>query len=149
MREKSQTITDRFDEFEDTHVRSGSSGRPISGILQDIVTHMTEIIRSEIRLARAEIRQDVTQVTRAGIFLGVGAVLALYGFGFILLAGVYALSNVISPWISALIVGGGMALLAGAFFFIGRKKMQLASLKPDETIQSLKENVTWVKKQTR
>ena len=110
---------------------------------------MTEIIRSEIRLARAEIRQDVTQVTRAGIFLGVGAVLALYGFGFILLAGVYALSNVLSPWISALIVGGGMALLAGAFFFIGRKKMQLASLKPDETIQSLKENVTWVKKQTR
>jgi hypothetical protein len=49
-------------------------------------------------------------------------------------------------WASALIVGIGMGLIATVFLFVGRRKMKLASLRPDETIESLQENVTWLKK---
>jgi Putative Actinobacterial Holin-X, holin superfamily III len=47
-----------------------------------------------------------------------------------------------------LIVGGVVAILAAIFFVIGQKKVKLGSLRPDKTIQSLQENVTWLKKQT-
>jgi len=149
MEETSRMNDDSFDERESMRMASKFSSRPISGILQEIVSHISEIIRSEVRLARAEISQDAAQVANASVFLIVGAVLGLYAFGFLLLAAVYALGNTLPAWASALIVGGGIGIAGGIFFVIGRGRMKVASLKPDKTIQSLQENVTWVKKQTR
>jgi len=148
MRDKSKIAKDSFEELDGMEAFSRSR-RPISDILQDVGTHLTEILRSEVRLARAEIRQDATQVAKAGVFLVVSAVFALYALGFFLLALVYALRETWPPWASALSVGAGVGILAATFLLIGRKKMRLASLRPDKTIQSLEENVTWLKKQTR
>jgi hypothetical protein len=149
MRDKSKITKDSFAELEDMEVSSRSSRRPISGIFQEIATHLTEIFRSEVRLARTEIRQDVTDVARASVFLIVSAVCGLYAFGLFLLAIVYALQETWPPWASALSVGCGVGIVAATFLLIGRKKMKLASLRPDKTIQSLEENVTWLKKRTR
>lgn len=134
---------------EETHASSKSSVRPIASILQEVLAQLTEIIRSEIRLASVEIREDVTKVARAGIFLVVSAVLALYAFGFILFAGVYALARIAPLWASALIVGVVIGVIATGFLFVGRRKMKLASLRPDATIESFQENVTWLKKHTK
>jgi len=149
MRDKSKITKDSFEELEDGEVSSNSARRPIAGILQEIGTHLTEILRSEVRLARAEIRGDVTQVAKARLFLVVSAVFALYAFGFFLLAIVYALQETWAPWASALSVGAGVGIVAVIFLLIGRKRMNVASLRPDKTIQSLEENVTWLKTQTK
>jgi hypothetical protein len=117
--------------------------------LQQIVNHVTEIIRSEVRLLRAEVRQDVAQVAKASVFCVIGAVLAFYGLGFVLLGLVYALGRTTPLWLSAVIVGVGAAAIAAVFLWIGRTKIRQASLKPDKTIRSMQENVTWMKKQTR
>jgi len=145
----SRMNNDSFDERESMRIASKFSGRPISGILQEIASHISEIIRSEVRLARAEISQDAAQIANASVFLIVSAVLGLYAFGFVLLGAVYALGNRLPPWASALIIGGGVGIAGGIFFVIGRGRMKAASLKPEKTIQSLQENVTWVKKQAR
>ena len=123
--------------------------RPFSQIVQEIVTHLTEIVRSEIQLARTEVRADVVQVGRASVFVAVGAVFALYAIGFVLLAAVYALGTRLTPWLSALIVAVGVGIIAAIFLQVGRTKLKQADLKPDETIHSLQENVTWMKKQVR
>jgi hypothetical protein len=136
-------------QFEDTRSSPRSSVRPIASILQEVLAQLTEIIRSEIRLASSEIRQDLTQAARAGLFLLVGAALAAYAFGFLLLGSVYALAKLAPLWASALIVGGGVGLIATAFLLVGRRKMKAASLRPDETIESLQENVTWLKRHTK
>lgn len=136
-------------ECENTSSSSKSSARPIASILQEVLAQLTEIIRSEIRLATVEIRQDMKQVARAGTFLVLSALLALYALGFILLGAVYALAKTAPLWASALIVGVGMGVIATALLLVGRRKMKLASLRPDETIESLQENVTWLKKQTK
>jgi Protein of unknown function (DUF1469). len=128
---------------------SKAGGGSFSQILQEIVNHLTEIIRSEVRLLRAEVRQDLTQVAKASVFFVIGAVLAFYGLGFVLLGLVYALGSRMPLWLSAVIVGVGAAGIAGFFSGIGRRKIKQASLKPDKTIGSLQENVTSMKKQTR
>jgi uncharacterized membrane protein YqjE len=139
----------RFDDSDDAPASSKSGGRPFSRIFQDIMSHVTEIIRSEVRLARVEVRDDLKQVSNAGVFLVIGAVFALYALGFILLGAVSALETTMAPWLAAVIVGVGAAVVALIFVQVGRTKLKQASLKPDKTIQSLQENVTWMKKQTK
>jgi uncharacterized membrane protein YqjE len=132
-----------------TNIGARSSGRPISQIVQEILDHVTEIIRSEFRLARVEVRQDLRFVAKAFLLLAVAVVLSLYALGFVLLGVVYGLATHMSPSLSALVVGIGVGIIAAVFLQVGRKRIKQASLTPDRTIQSLEENVTWMKKQVR
>jgi membrane protein len=137
-----------FDNFRDARLNSKSgSARGFSAILQEIAGHLAEIVRSEIRLARVEMRQDFTQVARASVFLAAGAIFALYALGFVLLGVVYALATSIAPWLAAVIVGGAVGLVATILLMVGRTKLRQADLRPDETIRSVQENITWMKKQ--
>jgi uncharacterized membrane protein YqjE len=129
--------------------RSRSDGRSIKQILQDIVNHVSDIIRSEVRLAKTEVRQDVTRFAKAGTWIGVAGLLALYALGFVLLSAVYALQGVMPSWSAALLVGLAVGIVAATLYLMGRKKLAQASLRPDKTIQTLEDNVTWFKRQTK
>jgi len=147
MKEKSNINKDPFGDFNGTHASSKSGDRTFSRILQEIVNHLTEIIRSELQLARTEVSQDLAQVLKASVFFLIGAVFALYALGFILIAVVFGLGTMMSLWLSALIVGVGMGLTAAIFLQVGTTKIRRADLKPNETIESLQENIAWTKKQ--
>jgi uncharacterized membrane protein YqjE len=149
MKDRSNITSDEFGAFDQTRASSQSGGRSVSQILQEIVNHVTEIIRSEVRLARAEVREDVTQITRASVFFVIGGVFAFHALGFVLLGLVYALGTRMPLWLSAVIVAISAAVIAVVFLLVGRTKIKQTSLKPDKTIHSLQENVTWMKKQTR
>ena len=149
MEETSNRNKDQLDDFDHTHTSAKSGARTFSQILQEIVSHLAEIVRSEIRLARVEVRQDFAKVTKASAFLLIGAVFALYALGFVLLGVMYALAATIAPWLAAVTVGLGVGLLAAILLVVGRTKIKQADLKPDKTIQSVQENVTWMKKQVR
>jgi len=126
-----------------------SDGRSIKQILQDIVNHVGDIIRSEVRLVKAEVRQDVTHYAKTSAFIGVAGVLAFYAVGFLLLSAVYALQGVMPSWLAALVVGVAVGIVAAILYLTNRKKLAQASLRPDKTIQTLEDNVTWFKRQTK
>jgi hypothetical protein len=149
MKERPCIDNDERDGFETAAASSKSDFRPLSQIVQEMLTHLTELVRSEIRLARAELRGDLAQVARAGVFIAAGAAFGLYAAGFVLLGVVYALGTYVPPWLAALIVGLAVGLIAAIFLKIGRTKLKQADLKPDKTVRSLQENVTWMKKQVR
>jgi uncharacterized membrane protein YqjE len=129
-----------------------SAGRPeartIGEIMGDIVAHAQEIIRSEIQLAKTELRQEGAKAVQAGIISAVGATIGLFGLGFLLLACVYALSIVMPNWAAALIVGFMLVVVAGICVMLGRERWQ-AVHKPDRTIGEMKENVQWLKHPTK
>lgn len=149
MKERSPFDKNQMDDPGANSSSSKSGGRSFSLVLQEIVKHVTEIIRSEVRLARTEVRKDVAQVAKASRFVAIGAILALYAVGFTLLGAVYALGTRMPPWAASLTVGVGIGVVAAIFLQVGRTRIKLASLKPEETIRSLRENVTWMKKQTK
>ena len=126
-----------------------TDGRSIKQIVQDIVNHVSDIIRSEVRLAKAEVRQDLAHYAKAIAFIGIAGVLAFYALGFVLLGAVYGLQDVVPSWLAALLVGAAVGITAAILFLTGRKKLAQASLRPDKTIQSLEDNVTWFKRQTK
>jgi uncharacterized membrane protein YqjE len=122
--------------------------RSIPDVVRDILANLQEIVRSEFRLAKIEIREEVSKAAQASTSLGAGLMLTFYAIGFLLLAGVYALSIVVPAWLAALIVGIAVGVLALILVQQGKKK--LASVRPPtETIDSVKENVQWAKNQAR
>jgi uncharacterized membrane protein YqjE len=130
---------------EDTRV----DGRSLKQILQDIVGHVSDILRSEVQLAKTEIREDVTHFAKVSSFIGLSGVLAFYAAGLILLSAVYALQGVMPSWLAALLVSVAVGIVAAILYVTGQRKLRQISLRPDKTIQSLGDNVTWFKRQTK
>jgi len=125
---------------------SRPGGRPISSIVEDILRHVGEIIRSEVRLAQTEIRQDLSEAKKACAYLAAASVAGMFALGFLLLAGVYGLSTIMPQWAAAISVGAGLAIVGGTLLSMGLRMMKVTSLKPDRTIQSLEDNLRWFKK---
>jgi uncharacterized membrane protein YqjE len=123
--------------------------RSVPEVLQDIVSNLQDIIRSEFRLAKTEIKEEASKAARPAAAFGVGLISGIYGIGFMLLAAVYGLSTVMPAWLAALLVGIILAIVAGAFLGSGREKLKRINLSPDKAIKSLEENVEWSKHQIK
>jgi uncharacterized membrane protein YqjE len=106
-----------------------SNGRPLGDIFRDIVNHIAEIVRAEIKLATLEVREELASLKIAAICIVVGAMLAAYGGGFLLLSAVHALSTIWPSWLAALVVGLGVAMIGGIVVRAGVTRLQRPRLK--------------------
>ena len=125
-----------------------TADRPISAVLHDIASNVQDIVRSELRLARTEVTEELGKVRSAGILLAAGALLVIFSAVFLLLAIVYALSLVMAAWAAALLVGVAVAAIATLCCGIGIKRIKALRAAP-RTTASLKENVEWAKQLTK
>jgi uncharacterized membrane protein YqjE len=123
--------------------------RSFAELFQDIAANVQEIIRSEFRLAKTEVREEAAKARKSVSMLGVGVLVGLYALGFLLLAAVHALQLALPAWLAALIVGAVVAVVAATFIGIGRGRLKQVHPVPDKTIHTVKENVQWAKHQVR
>ena len=130
-------------------VQNMQSGRSMGEVLQDIVANVQEIVRSEFRLAKAEIQEETRKIARSSIPMGIGILLALYAVGFLLLAAVHGLATVLDAWLAALIVGVTVLVISLILIGAGRKGLKEVKVVPEKTIGTVKENVQWAKNQIR
>ncbi|MBV9769676.1 MAG: phage holin family protein [Bryobacterales bacterium] len=123
--------------------------RSVSDVLQNIIQNIQEIVRSEVRLAKAELRDEAAKAKSASLAIAIGAVVAIYAVLFLLLTVVYALSLVMPNWAAALIVGILLAIAAGVTLASGLKQFKRVHPTPQRTVETLKENVEWAKQQSK
>ena len=126
-----------------------NNGRPVTEVLQDIIGNVQEIVRSEVRLAKAEFREEAVKAKSSGSLLGAGVMSGFYAGGFLLLGVVYALALVLPMWEASLIVGALLGITAAILLSLGRKQIRQIHSKPERTIESVKENLQWAKQQTK
>ena len=119
--------------------------RSVPEVLQDIVGNLQEIIRSEFRLAKAELKEEASRASKPVVTFGVGLVFGFYGIGFLLLSLVYWLTTLMAVGLAALLIGAGLAIVAIALMSSGGKKLKHVNPTPNKTIRSLEENVLWMK----
>ena len=122
--------------------------RSIPEILHDVLANIQDIVRGEVRLAKAELGEELNAARSAGLLIGAGAVAAIFSVLFLLLACVYALGRVMPDWAAALIVAAIVAVAAAVTLGIGLKRFKTIKAAP-ETAASLKENVRWAKQLIR
>jgi len=124
-----------------------STETPFAKLLEDAFANVQEIIRSEVRLAKVEAKQEATKAARAGAVVGGGVVLALFALGFLLWSAVYALWLAWPAWLAALVIGVFLAIVAGVAITMGRTKLRQVNLPPPRTLESMKENLEWARHQ--
>jgi hypothetical protein len=90
-----------------------ASERSVSHILRDIIRDFQEIVRSELRLAKSEFRDEARKAKSATVLITGGALTALFALLFLLITFVDALSLVMPNWAAALIVAVALAIIAG------------------------------------
>jgi uncharacterized membrane protein YqjE len=117
-------------------------------LVSQLSSQIPELIRSELRLAQAEVAE---KGKRAGIGLGAfgaAGVLALFGFGVFLATVVLLLDLFLPAWLAALIVTVVVFAIAGIAAVFGKNKVAEASPpKPEKAIEGIKEDVATVKGQ--
>lgn len=121
--------------------------RSIADVLKDIVGNLQQIIRAELRLAQLEVREEASKVARAGAFMAIGGLLAVFALGLVLWAGVYLLAQVVALWLATAIVGVIVGAAGGALIAAGRAQIRRVAL-PPKTTTTIRENVRWVKAQS-
>jgi uncharacterized membrane protein YqjE len=107
---------------------------------------VSTLIRSELRLAQAELQE---KGKRAGIGVGLfggGGVVALLGAGALVACAILALALVVDAWLAALIVGVVLLAVAGILALVGRSQVQRAGPPlPTEAVEGLKQDIQTVK----
>jgi predicted butyrate kinase (DUF1464 family) len=119
----------------------GSVGELVSAVTSDAQA----LFRQEVELAKAEVRQEaVTAGKAAGMYGGAGFAGYMVAV-FLSLTATFALANVMDGAWAALIVTGAWAVIGAVLFLLARSRMRSVSVRPDQTMESLKENARWAR----
>jgi uncharacterized membrane protein YqjE len=118
----------------------------LGALVSQLSSQLPELIRSEMRLAQAEVAE---KGKRAGLGLGAlggAAVLGLFGFGVLLAALVLVLDLFLPAWLAALIVALLVLAAAAVAGLVGKNKVAEAGPpKPERAMEGLKQDVATVK----
>jgi len=119
-------------------------GSLVSGLVKD----MQDLVRAEIQLAKTELKEDAAGLGKGVGYLAAGVFVGLVGFFYVIFALIHLLDKALEElWLSAGIVSVVLLAIAAILAMSGRKKMQASSPKPDQTIETLKEDQQWAKQQ--
>jgi hypothetical protein len=123
--------------------------RPLGDLFSDLATEMSNLVRQEVALAKLEISQKAKHVGKNVGYLAIGGAVAYAALLAIIAAVIMLLGRALPDWAAALIVG---AVVGGiAWLLIGKAMMALqqTDLTPRETVETLKEDATWMKEQIK
>lgn len=122
----------------------------VSSLISGIVGDAQELVRKEIALARQEVREEVNNAKNAGIQLGIaGAVLAVGGL-LLVLTLAQALADLLNlpVWVGYGVVGLVLAIAGYILLSSAQKRMKEINPVPEKTVETMKENVEWIKDRT-
>ena len=121
----------------------------VSDLISGLVNDAQQLVHREIDLAKREVAIEVDKVKQGAVALGIGAGLAVIGallLGQMLVYLVQTLTG-LSLWVSYLIVGAIFAIGGGLMLMQGINRMKDVDPVPRETIESVKEDIQWIKEQ--
>lgn len=120
----------------------------VGGLLRQLTHEVPSLITKELALAKAELTESI-RATKAGAgSVATGGAVLLGGFIILLMSAVYGLSNIMEPWLAALIVGVVVVVIGMVMVSAGKKKFQASSFKPERTIHSMNKDKEAVKGHT-
>jgi uncharacterized membrane protein YqjE len=134
----------------DGTVQDDLRDRPVGELLKELSSQTTTLVRQELELAKAEMAEKGKQAgLGAGMFGGAG-LFAVFALAALTTCVIAALATGMDVWLAALIVAVAYAAVAGVMAITGKKKVQEAAPPvPEQTRDSVKEDVEWAKTRAR
>ncbi len=122
-----------------------SPDQPLSQLLSRMTNDLSTLFRKEVELAKIEIKEDAKQTARAGGLYGAAGFAAYLTVLMLSFAVAFLLDLVLPTWIGFLIVGGLYGVAAFLLFRSGQERFKRINPVPEQTVETIKEDVEWVK----
>jgi Putative Actinobacterial Holin-X, holin superfamily III len=119
----------------------------LTGLMQDA----QQLLRQEVALATHELRRELRTTLRAVMSLGISIGIAAIGGWLLILMLVHLLQalTALPRWAYDGIVGGLLAAGGIGLLVLGTQTLAQLHLMPQDTVDTMKENVQWLKEQVR
>jgi predicted lipid-binding transport protein (Tim44 family) len=124
--------------------------RPVGELLRELSEQTTRLVRQELELAKAEVAEKGKRAGIGGGLFGGAGVAGLLALGALTACIVAALSTAMEIWLAALIVTLVHAAIAAVLALAGRTRVRQGTPPaPEQTIETVKEDVQWAKTRAR
>jgi predicted permease len=119
--------------------------RTLGQLVADATSDVQEIVRAEIALAKAELKQDARRGGVAAGMFGAAGYLGLLASIILTIAAGYGLTEAgLAPWLAFLLLGVALIVVAAILVLVGRS--QISKLGPPErAIRSTKLSIAAIK----
>ncbi|MFG6666039.1 phage holin family protein [Halomonas sp. HNIBRBA4712] len=125
----------------DTQRNSTTQGASVGSLLTTLTREVTDLVRGETALAKAEVSEKTHQMMTAIAAIAVAGAVIFAGFLVLLAAAVALLNEILppdmTPWLSAAIVGGVVAVIGLIMLSAGLNRIKAQNLAPRRTLDSL------------
>ena len=115
------------------------SGRSVGDLIGEVTGDLSTLMRQELALAKAEMKQEATKAGKAAGMLGGAGFAGYMVLLFLSLALWWALANAMDEGWAALIVAAVWGVIGAILFTVGKARMKTVNPKPERTVQTLHE----------
>ena len=123
-----------------------TSDEPVGARVSQASQQISQLIREEMQLARAEMTQKGKRFGRGGGLFGGAGLVAVLGLQALVATAIIALALVLPWWAAALIISAVLFLIAAILAAAGKKNIREATPpKPERAIDSLHRDVQEIK----
>ena len=119
-------------------------------LVKQVTEQVSLLMRDELKLAQLEMTGKAKQAGKGMGMLGGGGLISLYGVACLIACAIIALSHVLQAWLSALIIGAALLVIAAIVSAVGRGHLRKATPPaPTEAVESVKTDVEEVRERAR
>ena len=123
--------------------------RTVADLFGDLARETSTLVRQEVKLATTEMTDKAKYAGTQAAVMAASAIVAGVSFLTFVAALVLGIGEFLPLWASALLVGGGLAIVAGALAFAGFTAIKQLDPKPRQTVRELEETTSWMKRQVQ
>jgi Putative Actinobacterial Holin-X, holin superfamily III len=123
--------------------------QPIGELLKQLSAETTTLVRQELDLVKAEMREKGRKAGPGFGLIGAAGAVTLLGLGALTAFFILGLDGFVPNWLAALIVAVVYGAVAALLYVRGKDKVEDAgSPVPRQTIETIREDVQWAKHPT-
>jgi hypothetical protein len=135
-------VTPMDDRLPDSRTQS------VGDLLSEVAGDVTRLFRQELALAKAELKEEAGKAGKAAGMLSAAGVAGHLVAVLVSFALVFALGAVIPLGWAALIVAVLWAVIGAVLYSSGRSRLRTVSPVPRQTVESIKEDMEWLRNPT-
>jgi uncharacterized membrane protein YqjE len=119
---------------------------PVGELVQRASQQLTELVRGEMRLAQAEMKEKGKRYGKGGGLYGGAGLVGFLTLQALVATAIAALAVALPVWAAALIVTAVLGVIAAVLAMTGKKQMSLAAPpSPQQTLENVKADVAEIK----
>src|SRR5687767_15996390 len=128
---------------------ASTTDRSLGAIVRELTQDLSTLFRSEVALAKLEMKQAVAALGGVGALFAAALFCALMGAALLFVTGILALALIMPAWAATLSIAVALLLIAFGLVLAGKKKMSTVEFKPTATVESIKTDISTIKSEIR